>query len=394
MSLTDEQKRMRAEAFGASEAPTLVGVGPGKLSELWQAKIDPSFDAIPDEDQNDLIDLGTEYEDPVCRIYARRTGTRLARVATLRHPTKSLAVATPDRARFTSDDALQAARALGVNDLGHLTSAEAVTGNADRLVEAKTTGSRYRRDYGRAGSGVVPEEKALQCIWQMGVTGLRVVDLPVLFMGEWGRRIEVFTVTWNEDLFEWMYAAAERFWHDHVVPKTPPPPDGSDAYDEMQARIYPYDRKPLAPADAEDEQLMLDFAKFREVERRAELLKKKVGQRLKNRIGEAGGLLSPTLGKLSWTRSKDSTEVDWQRAAQEALALAGQCVNAFDVLAKTGEQLSPHNRATLEARLKEIVPAATKVKSGYRSLRLYPKGDAELELARLNIALDALGDGT
>jgi len=384
--LTDEQKKLRTTAFGASEAPTLVGVGPGKLVELWQAKMDPTADPFADCDQNDLVELGQEYEDPVCHIYARRTGTFLARVDTLRHPTKPLAVATPDRARFTSEEAL---RAVAAN--GPISSVEALEA-ADRLVEAKTTGNRYRHEYGRAGSGVVPEEKCLQCVWQMGVTGLRVVDLPVLFMGEWGRRIEVFTVMWNEDLFNWLYEAAERFWTDHVVTRKPPPPDGTDRYDEALARMFPADRKPPAVADEVDEQLMLDYAKFREVERRAELLKKKLGQRLKARIGEAGGLVSPTLGKLSWTRSKDSTEVDWEKAAQEALLLAGQCLNAFDHLRDVGEHLSSENRAQLEARLKAIVPGSTKTRSGYRSLRLYPKGPAALELARLNVALDALGE--
>ena len=385
MALTDEQKRMRAEAFGASEAPTLVGVGPGKLSDLWQAKLDPTFDAIEAGDQNDLVELGSEYEDPVCRIYARRTSTFLAPVATLRHPTKPLAVATPDRARFTFGPPRAPTK--------EITTLEELE-DADRLVEAKTTGSRYRRDYGRAGSGVVPEEKALQCIWQMGVTGLRVVDLPVLFMGEWGRRVEVFTVTWNEALFEWMYEAAERFWRDHVVTKRPPPPDGSETYDEALARLYPADRKPPAVADAEDERLMLDFAKMREVERRSDLLKKKLGQQLKLRIGEAGGLISPTLGKLSWTRSKDSTEVDWQKAAQDALTLGGLCLDGFKRFRDNEAVASPESIAELERRLKAIVPEATKVRNGHRSLRLYPKGDAALELARLNVALDALGDGT
>lgn len=387
MALTDEQKRMRAEAFGASEAPTLVGVGPGRLSDLWRSKMDPTADLITDGDQNDLIELGVEYEDPVCRIYARRTGTHLARVATLRHPTKSLAVATPDRARFNFGPP----RA----PLEMITTVDGLQ-DADRLVEAKSTGNRYRRDYGVAGSGVVPEEKALQCIWQMGVTGLRVVDLPVLFMGEWGRRIETFTVTWNEDLFEWMYEAAERFWRDHVVTKKPPPPDGTEAYDELQAAVFPRDTRAAVVASADDEALMLRFAKFREVARRAELLKKREGQALKNIIGDAAGLTSASLGKLSWTRSRDGSEVDWQSAAQNALALAGLCLNAFDTLKATGEQISDENRANLVERLKGIIPDATRVKPGHRSLRFYPAkgGEADLELARLSLALDALEEGT
>lgn len=389
MALTPEQKRLRLEAFGASEGPTLVRKGHGKLIDLWRSKVDPSSDPEVVEEQNDLLELGEEYEDPVCRIYARRTGTFLARVDTLRHPTKPLAVATPDRARFTSHEAM-----LAVAGSGPVSSVEALQ-NAERLVEAKSTGSRYRRDFGRAGTGEVPEEKALQCIWQMGVTGLRVVDLPVVFMGEWGRRIEVFTVTWNEEVFEWMYEAAERFWHDHVLTKKPPEPDGSDAYDEVLAETYTANSKPPIPADPDDERLMLDFARWREVEKRAEVMKKRAAQTLKARIGLTDGLVSSTLGKLSWKHTKDSVEVDHAKALQEALALSGLCLNAFDVLAKTGEQLNAKNRTELEARLRAIVPNATSTTPGHRRLLFTPKkgSAADLSAARLRTELPALNDG-
>lgn len=391
MSLSEEQKKLRSTGFGASEIATIIGVSPGSLIELWDSKVNPRFD---EDDAGLAAKLGNVLEDGVAQVYAEQTKTLLAPSVTFGHPTRPLILATPDRARFMNEAALHAALALGVNERGQLTNLESFA-HAERGVEIKTHAARYRRDYGPDGTGIIPEYEAVQVTIQMGITGLRVVDLPVLFRGDYGVTLATFTASFNENLFGWLCDEAERFWRDFVETKKPPPSDGSERYDEALARMYPADRKPPSVADETDERLMLDYAKFRELARRTEVLKKKLGQDLKLRIGEAGGLMSPTLGKLSWTRSKDSTEVDWQRAAQDALALGGLCLNAFDTLKTTGEPISDENRAVLEARLKAIVPDATKTKPGYRSLRFYPKkgSEADLELARLSMALDALDSG-
>lgn len=392
MALTDEQKRLRVEAYGSSEAPTVVGVGYGKLIDLYESKVNPLVDEEENLDDMLAAELGTLEEAPIARVYERRTRCMLERVVTLRHPTKPLAVATPDRARFTAG-AREAAIGFGLNDRGELIDRESLE-YADRLVEVKRHAAQFRRDYGPEGTGQVPEHEAIQTTWQMGVTGVHVADIPVLFVNDWGCKLEVFTVTFNQELFDWIYECVERFHHDHVLKRVPPPPDGSDRYDEALARMFPADRKPAMVADESDERLMLDFAKYRELVRRAETLKQKLGQQLKVRIGDASGMTSARLGKLSWTRSRDKQDVDWQRAAQGALTLAGQCLDAFDTLKAAGEHLSDSNRAQLVARLKSIIPDATVTKPGHRSLRFTPaKGsDADLELARLQLALDALGE--
>lgn len=386
MSLTDEQKRLRATGFGASEIATIVGVGPGRAIDLWESKVNPQPENI-----DDMLpaELGTLLEAPVAQVYARRTGTWLSSVGTLRHPKHPLILATPDRARFTTEDALNAAR--GAAPI--ITSIEALE-FADRLVEVKTHAARYRRDYGDEGSGKVPDHEAIQVTIQLGVTGHKVADLPVLFRGDFGVDLKVFTVAWNESLFETLAEAAERFWTDYVLTRKPPPPDASDAYSEVLERIYPAVTKPHAVADATDEELMLRWAKFKEVERRAKHLKELIGQRLMHRIGDAGGLISPALGKLSWIHVRDRMDVDWKRAANEALQLGGLVLNGLRNLREREEVPTAESLAVLENRLKAILPESSKPAGGYRYLKMYPKGEAELELARLELALDALGNGT
>jgi hypothetical protein len=395
MALTEEQKRLRAEAYGASEVATIVGSGYGKLIDLYGSKVKPDFS---EENLDDMLaaELGTLEEEPTARVYARKTGTFLHRVRTLRHPTKPLAVATPDRARFVSEEewkrAHEKAHAKYFSHAAVELDADELE-DADRLVEVKTHAARYRRDYGPAGTGQIPEHEAIQTTWQMGVTGKRIVDVPVLFRSDWGVRFEVFTVGFNEELFESLYEAVERFHRNHVLAQKPPPPDGSEAYDKEMERLHSVVNKAPMVATADDEEMMLRFAKFSEVERRAGILKAKVGQALKDRIRDAGGLISPTLGKLSWILVRERPEVDWKKAANDALTIGGLVLNGMQKLNADDAKPSAESIAELANRLKAIVPDATKQRNGYRYLRLFPEGEAKLELARLNVALDALGDG-
>jgi len=386
MALTDEQKKLRATAYGASEVATVLGIGPGKLIDLYEAKVSPRADDFAEDVE--AIELGNLLEEPVARIYARRTKTFLHRVRTIVHPTRPLAIATPDRARFMTQEAWARADPGTLEDFVDI-GAEQLA-ECDRLVEVKTTGSRYRRDYGADGSARVPEEKAVQVTWQMGVTNVRLVDLPVLFRGEWGVKVETFSVPFNVELFELTYEAVERFHHDHVLARKPPPPDGSDRYDEALKRMFPTNKTPPIVATQDDERLLLRYAQFREVASRAERLKKTYAQQLKLRIGDAGGLITDALGKLTWTQSKPKPKIDWQKAAQEFQLVGAMCLQLFDQLKQHGEQISDSNRAGLEARLKNIIPGATIQKPGHRSLRPYLKGAAAFELDRMRVTLDAL----
>ena len=396
MALNDEQKRLRAEAYGSSEVATIVGRGPGRkrIVNLWEQKTRGRF---PEEDIDDMLpaELGTLEEEPVAAVYARKTGTLLHTVQSLKHPTRPLAVATPDRARFLSEGdwarAWERAKQKTDDTSRAMLDRDDLDG-ADRLVEVKTHAMRYRDDYGEPGSGVVPEHEAIQVTWQLGVTGLKVADLAVLFRGDWGVKFHVFTVNFNEDLFEWLYERVEKFHRDHVLARVPPPPDGSDEYSDALGRFHSAACKTFRVPTEEEERLMLRYAMFNEVERRAGKYKTLVGQELANRIGADGGLDSPTLGKLSWISVSPSVTTDWHKAAENALQLGGLVLNGLRRLRAEEAIASDASIAEFEARLRAIVPEAAKPKNGYRYLKLTPKGDAKLELPRLNVALDALDE--
>jgi predicted phage-related endonuclease len=370
MALSDEQKRLRLLGYGASEVPTVIGVGGGSLEELYQAKT--TEPTVEPEAEQLARDLGTLLEDPVAVIYGKRIDRLLVPCTTLRHPSMPLALATPDRAVFVQGAPLEVA------ELDHLAGAE-------RLAEVKTTAMRYRSDYGPDGSSRVPEGKAIQAVWQMGVTGLRWVDLVVLFIGEWSKTLEVFPLAYNGNLFELLYEAVERFHRDYVVPRRPPPPNGSRRYDEFLKRQFPRNGAAIELATPEQEQLMLMFAKLDQAKKRLKRLHHVTKQKLVLEIGGAAGISSSTLGQVTYKRIKDSSEIDWRKVANDAMQLAGQLIDSLPA----GDL-----RARLDKRHREIVPGATKVKPGYRKIHTNFQGEAALELARFNLMLEALEQST
>lgn len=85
----------------------------------------------------------------------------------------------------------------------------------------------------------VPVDIRAQCIWQMGVTGVRHCYLSVL---HGGFTFEVYELPWDEDaLIDWetMTTHGERLWFEHVLTGTPPPLDDSEATARALKTLYP-----------------------------------------------------------------------------------------------------------------------------------------------------------
>ena len=67
MSLTPEQLELRRSGYGASEVATIVGVGPGKLVQVYEEK---KFGPAPEEEwcyARHLVDLTGDCGQAICR---------------------------------------------------------------------------------------------------------------------------------------------------------------------------------------------------------------------------------------------------------------------------------------------------------------------------------------
>lgn len=367
--LTPRQLKIRRGGIGASEIAVLAGLSRYSapiniyLSKLGQG---------PDVDSY-AADLGTEFEAPLARVYAKRMQRAIAHVDTLIHPTKPYAIATPDRAVYLTPEARGDGRRKKTD-----------VRDAERLLQVKSTNWRLRRLWGDDGSDRVPDEYLCQVQWEMGVAGVHDCDIFVDFDKTKGH---VYPIKFRPAIFEMLYETAERFMVDHVAARKPPPPDHSEAYHEFLEAAYPRelgDREKLRPVIPAHEpelwQALETFAKVTAANKRLELLERKARNVIEAAIGEGSGL-EGTWGKVTWLSNKPSIKTDWLMVAREL-----QTTAALAVAAMPPSQL----RVDLGKQIKELEKKHTTVRPGSRTMRKTWDGELAFNVEVLELKLDRL----
>jgi predicted phage-related endonuclease len=279
--LTPAQLEIRKTGWGGSEIGALLGVDPfaGPL-DVYLRKAEGLV--TPD---NPDIERGTFLEQGVADWYAHRhpetslTGPE----TTLRHKTRSLVLATPDR-------------------LGWL-------GDRHRLISIKCP-RRAGDAWGDHGSQLVPERAVLQLqqedavLTSLGETIDPVFHLAALIEGD----LRVYEVERDVELQGWLMDAGERWWAKHVATRTPPPLDGSDAGHEWLRRRFPKNLRPLQPAGIAGEILLLNLRDARAAEAKAKALVATARQFVEEAIGDADGIEGAS-GRVTWRARKDGVRV-------------------------------------------------------------------------------------
>lgn len=365
--LTPEQLERRRSGIGASEIAALAGLSRWSSpiaiyeSKVYGVRSEAGLPAY----------LGTALEEPLAKLYAQEhPGDHLATCDTLG---SGIYLATPDRLVFDAPH-------------GHVETLEEVAA-AHRNVQIKTTSWRQAREWGEPGSDQIPEEYLAQVTWEMGVTGLPVSDVYVLFDRE---RTACYRVEFNGELWAGLTEIAERFWRDHVVARVPPPADATERYREFLGRAFPVVQGPVVPVESGSdlETVVWQYARLSLAAGRLKKARAQAENVIKSRIGEALGLVG-SFGSVKWHRSppkKDSP--DWEAVAREAqgiarLALQGLLQGAAvdrEALAKWCQDLE-----TVEQRHR-------KAGRGYSALRAKWSPDALASLRELQLRLDAAQD--
>lgn len=275
--LTPEQREMRRSGLGSSDSPVIMGESDFRAPfDVYLAKVE-GYEPEPSPWQ----EMGDLLEPVVLELYRRRTGADLQYPGTVRHPTRPILLDTPD----------------AVNIL---------PGGEVRAVEAKAIGY-MGPEWGDEGSDAVEPAYILQAMHHMLVLralfpgrDIHATDLPVLFGG---REFRVYTVQWDADLAEAIAAECERWWTAHVVPKVPPPLDGSRNAADWLARRFPTHRTPLLDATPADD-LLAEM--LREARKRAEDAERDATtytNHLKQRVGEAEGIAGRDW-RVTWRANK------------------------------------------------------------------------------------------
>lgn len=102
----------------------------------------------------------------------------------------------------------------------------------------------------------VPANIRAQCVWEMGVTGLRHCWLSVMFAGF---KVEVFEIPWDAVAagdWEFMLERADDFWNQHVLAGVVPPMDAHEATTRALTSVYDADPEGMADVDEAGRQLV------------------------------------------------------------------------------------------------------------------------------------------
>lgn len=281
----DEWLDVRKGGIGSSDAAAAVGLNPYKSPlELWMEKTGRASAGGEHAGFDDPRYWGTLLEPYVAIAYQQKTDRRVRKVnAVLQHPAFPFMLANIDR------------EVVGCPEV--------------QILECKTAGefgSRLWRDG-------VPEYVQIQVQHQLAVTGKAAADVAVLLCGQ---QLEIFRIPRDEDVIARLTVLEARFW-EHVETDTPPPADGSESSARALRQLYQGGGDTLNFSEnLHLSQVLADLRVLRnELEtkgRQAEGLK----QTLQEAMGDASRAVFAT-GEVTFKRSKDSTQLDTRRLAQD-----------------------------------------------------------------------------
>ncbi len=131
-----------------------------------------------------------------------------------------------------------------------------------------------------------------------------------------GNSLKVIPVPFDADFWGDLKELCRRFKRDHLDTGKPPPLDGSDAAADYLRAKFPTHRGPMLEGDESTEELAFAYRRTCEAVRVAEEQKTRLGNLLRERIGEAEGIAGAGW-KATWKASKGSKATDWEAVARE-----------------------------------------------------------------------------
>lgn len=272
MSLTPEQLEMRRTMLTATDIVKLSGASPwGGPHQVWLDKVKGETEFKG----NQATRIGERLEPIILAMLAEERSLTLTPGETERSASEPWAGATPDANVIILPSAPQRVA----------------------LAEAKAVGLRLAHKWTEESP---PDYVVVQCAWQMAVTRVPLVYVPALI----GTELRVYEVHRDADLEGALVELGRRFWTGHVLPKAPPPADGSEAARKMLQAVWPKHNAGLVSAPAEAEEIARMYLEAQRAEDDARARKALAQQRLCELIGDHEGVVSPNW-KATWKLQKE-----------------------------------------------------------------------------------------
>lgn len=254
----------RRKFIGSSDARAILGHGYAGENALavYADKVSDEPRRISGS-QASLFEAGNELEAAILKLFSTRTGKAVNRYevpSTHLHPTIPFIAASLD-GWIEGEDGFES-------------------------VEAKFVNSHMAHEWRGEHA---PLKHAIQTQFQLLVTQWKRGHVVGLVDGE----LIVFTVERNDKFCEWLTERVEQFWANHIVPRVPPQPDGSDSSAEAIRRLFPEDNGEMIDLPTTFDELVAKLDRIKAREKKLEEMRGELENRLMLAMGEASyGLLT------------------------------------------------------------------------------------------------------
>lgn len=200
----EEWLELRRNGIGGSDIAGILGLN--KYKSPMGVYLDKVGESLHEDETSEAAYWGNMLEEVVAQEFGTRTGLEVGNdTRMLSHPDYPFLIANLDRI---------------------------VVGKPE-IIECKTS-SAYRAKEWEGEQ--VPMEYLIQVMHYLAVTGYERAHIAVLIGGQ---RFVHKTVERDDELIELMIGAASNFWNNHVLPKVPPPFDGSNASVTLIGAMFP-----------------------------------------------------------------------------------------------------------------------------------------------------------
>lgn len=292
--------RERRSMIGGTDAARIFGFSP--FGNEWDVAAEKKG-LLPPTGSTERMELGLLLEDPIRRVYERRTGHRVEKpLGAIRHPQHPFLGGHPD--------GLVAGRLRGV--------------------EIKTVELHRAKEWSQAGEPQrVPKDYYVQAMHYLMVTGFEVWDLAALFGVS---KMRIYPVEANPSLMRTMKDRLVAWWQRYVEGPDMPPIEPSPAAREYLRARFPRETGPtIVAANEEQEEIV---ARWLEAKRHREQYEKEEERwktKLKEQIGDATGMLTRS-HSITWKKAADSMALvtDYEGMLVHYAKLHGFTVEASD----------------------------------------------------------------
>ena len=198
---------LRKQGIGGSDAGAVCGVNPySSPMKVFQDKTSDETEEI----DNEAVRQGNDLEDYVAQRFMEATGKKVRR----------------SNVMYCNEE-----YPFMIADVDRLVIGE------DAGLECKTV-SAYNEDKWK--NGEIPLHYILQCYHYMAVTGKKVWYLAAVILG---REFICKKLVWDDELIGSLIEAEKSFWHNNIVPRIMPEPDGSEVCDAVLGQYFHTTRK-------------------------------------------------------------------------------------------------------------------------------------------------------